>query len=174
MKLKPNRLPPGYWKNPVHLLACGFGTGASPYAPGTAGTLVGIPFFIAMSGLDPAVYLAVLLLLFLVGIWLCRRTARDFGVHDHGGIVWDEVVGYLVSMIAMPVHWFWILAGFFVFRFYDVFKPFPIRLVDNRVGGGFGIMFDDLLAGLYSLATLHVLYWLLDVYAPGWIRALVF
>ena len=174
MKLKRNRLPAGYWKNPVHLVACGFGTGASPYAPGTAGTLVGIVFFVAMHGLGLPLYLVLLLLLFLGGIWFCERTAKDFGVHDHSGIVWDEVVGYLVGMIAMPLHWFWIIAGFFVFRFYDVFKPFPIRRVDLKVKGGFGIMFDDVLAGIYTLATLHAGYWLLAGYAPAWIRALVF
>jgi len=173
MKLKRNSLPSGYWKNPIHLIACGFGTGASPYAPGTAGTLVGIVFFALMVKLTLPVYIALTALFFVVGVWICDRTAKDFGTHDHGGIVWDEVVGYLVGMVAVPFHWFWIIAGFFIFRFFDVLKPFPIRAVDQHVKGGFGIMFDDILAGLYTLVCLHFGLLVINRVGPDWVRAIV-
>lgn len=157
-RFKKNKLPAGYWKNPVYFIACGFGTGASPYAPGTVGTLVGVMLFIPLSQLSLSWYLLVTLLALLAGIWICGITSAAFGKHDHGGIVWDEVVGYLITMTAMPADWLWIVIGFFVFRFFDVIKPWPIRQVDRHVGGGFGVMFDDVLAGIYSWI---VMWWLL-------------
>lgn len=156
--MKRNRLPAGFWKNPAHFLACGLGAGAAPYAPGTFGTVVGVPLFLLLAPWSVPVYALATLLLFAVGVWLCGVTARDFGVHDHSGIVWDEVVGYLVTMIAAPGGWPWIVTGFVLFRLFDVFKPWPIAWVDRRVGGGFGIMVDDLLAGVFSWVCLQALY----------------
>ena len=132
-----------------------------PRAPGTWGTLVALPIYGLMVGLAPLPYVALTALLFLVGIWLCHVTARDLRVHDHPGIVWDEIVGYLVTMIAAPEGWLWWLLGFLLFRLFDILKPWPIRIADRRVGGGFGIMLDDLLAGVMAWACLQGLaFWL--------------
>ena len=148
-------------RKPSHLLAFGFGSGLAPVAPGTAGTLVGIPFFMLLSQLPLAAYLLLTLVMFVIGVRVCDVCSRDLGVHDHGGIVWDEIVGYLVTMIAVPFAWQWILSGFLLFRLFDIFKPWPIRWFDRRVKGGFGIMVDDLIAGLFALAGQHLLlFWL--------------
>ena len=140
--------------NPVHLLAGGFGTGLAPRAPGTFGTVAGVAVYLLMSGLPVLVYIIVTAALFLAGIWICGRAAADLGEHDHGSIVFDEIVGYLVTMIAVPATPIWIIAGFALFRLFDILKPWPIRLLDRRVHGGFGIMLDDLVAGLIGLACL--------------------
>ena len=142
-------------RDPRHFLALGFGSGLAPVAPGTFGTLAAVPVYWAMSGLSLPLYLLLTLLALLLGIYLCGFTSRALGVHDHSGIVWDEVVGYLITMIALPVSWQWMLAGFVLFRFFDIVKPWPIRWVDKRLHGGFGIMLDDVLAGIFALIALH-------------------
>lgn len=157
--MKRNQLPVSIWKNPVHLLACGLGTGAMPFAPGTFGTLAAIPLYLLLQEWSLLPYLAITTLLFLVGIFLCQITARDLGVHDHGGIVWDEVVGYLVTMTAAPAGWGWVVAGFVLFRFFDILKPWPIHWLDRQLHGGVGIMLDDVLAGIYGLLCLQLLYY---------------
>lgn len=156
--VKRNQLPVSIWKNPVHLLACGLGAGAMPFAPGTFGTLVAIPLYLLMQMLALPLYLALTLLLFILGIWLCQVTARDLGVHDHGGIVWDEVVGYLITMTAAPAGWEWVVAGFLLFRFFDILKPWPIHRLDRQLHGGIGIMLDDVLAGVYGALCLQLLH----------------
>lgn len=156
--MKRNQLPAGFWKNPVHLLACGGGAGAAPYAPGTFGTAVAILVWLPLQSLALPWYAAAVAALFLVGVWICGVTARDFGVHDHSGIVWDEIVGYLITMTALPRYWLWIVLGFAVFRFFDVVKPWPIRWLDQHVQGGLGIMVDDVLAGIYALVCMQLLY----------------
>ena len=143
--------------NPVHLLAFGFGSGVMPKAPGTWGTVVAIPLFLLLQGLPIMAYLAVVLLTAIVGVWLCHVAAKDLGVHDHPGIVWDEIVGYLITMIAAPPGWLWLLIGFVLFRLFDILKPWPIRAIDNGVDGGLGIMLDDIIAGVMSLACLQLL-----------------
>ncbi len=149
------KTPASVWRNPVHFLAFGFGLGAAPVAPGTFGTLAALPFFWLMSPLALPAYLAVLLVLGLVGIWLCHVTSRDLGVHDHSGIVWDEIVGYLITLAAAPPGWEWLLAGFVLFRFFDILKPWPISWLDKQVHGGLGIMLDDVLAGIFAWAVLQ-------------------
>lgn len=144
----------------MHFLAFGLGTGASPYAPGTVGTLLGIPLVYLLSNWSLWMYLAVSAALIIIGVWVCDRTSRDIGVHDHGGIVIDEVAGYLVSMVAVPVNPWTLAAAFLIFRLFDIVKPWPIGWLDRRVKGGFGIMIDDLLAGLYSLGVMWVMIWL--------------
>ncbi len=141
--------------NPVHLLAFGLGTGCSPKAPGTLGTLLGVACYLPLALLSLPAYLAVVALVSLVGIWLCGRTARDLGVHDHRGIVWDEIAGFLVTMTAAPAGIAWIIAGFALFRLFDIWKPWPISWLDREVGGGLGIMLDDLVAGLAAFACLQ-------------------
>jgi len=158
--MKRNSLPAGYWRNPIHFKPCGFGTGAAAYAKGTWGTLVGIPFYIMMSDLSPLMYIAICFVMYVFGVWLCGRTAQDFNVHDHPGIVWDEVVGYLVTMIAVPFAWHWVILGFILFRIFDIAKPWPIKAIDRGVEGGTGIMLDDVLAGLFALAIMHAVMWL--------------
>ncbi|MES9830800.1 MAG: phosphatidylglycerophosphatase A [Candidatus Thiodiazotropha sp. L084R] len=141
-------------RNPIHILAFGFGTGLLPKAPGTYGTLVGIPAYLLIQPLSLIYYIGLVSLAFILGVWLCEVTSRDLGVHDHGGIVWDEIVGYLVTMVFAPAGWYWILVGFLLFRFFDIVKPWPIRWIDKKVGGGFGIMVDDLVAGLFAAGCL--------------------
>ena len=143
--------------NPIHFLSLGFGSGLSPYAPGTMGTLVAIPLYLLLSQLELVPYLIVVAAGFCIGVLLCDKTSKALGVHDHSGIVWDEFIGYWITMIAIPaVTWQWILAGFLLFRFFDIVKPWPVKLADKRITGGFGIMLDDLLAGLYALACIQV------------------
>ena len=149
-------VPPRLLLDPGHLLSLGFGAGLSPVAPGTFGTLVAVPLYLLLAQAELAWYLALAAAGFAVGIWLCGRTSDALGKHDHGAIVWDEIVGFCVTMIAVPAAWQWILLGFVLFRLFDIVKPWPIRLVDSRMRGGLGIMFDDLLAGLYALACMQI------------------
>lgn len=142
--------------NPRHLLAFGLGAGCSPRAPGTAGTLIGIAVFLPLSRLELPAYLLATALIFALGVWICGRTAEDLRVHDHPGIVWDEIAGVLVALTAVPLHWGWLLAGFLLFRLFDIWKPWPIGWLDRRIGGGLGIMLDDLIAGLFTLAILQL------------------
>ena len=143
-------------RSPMHLLSLGFGSGLSPHAPGTMGTLVAVPMYLLLSRLDLIVYLMVILGGFVLGIYACQYTSKALGVHDHSGIVWDEIIGYWITMIAIPsLTWQWILAGFVLFRFFDIVKPWPINLADKHLSGGFGIMFDDVLAGLYAFACIQ-------------------
>ena len=154
---KPKPIPGLDLRNPLHFFAFGFGTGVMPMAPGTFGTLAAVPLYLLLQPLPLWTYLLVLLIGFLVGIWLCERTSRDLGVHDHSGIVWDEIIGFLVTMTLAPPGWVWILLGFMLFRLFDIFKPGPIRRVDRQVGGGFGIMLDDVLAALYALIVMSLI-----------------
>lgn len=151
------RIPPRELLHPVNLLALGFGSGLAPVAPGTAGTLVAIPVYLLLQPLAPSVYLSLVAALFIAGIPMCAFTAKRLGVHDHSGIVWDEVVGYLVTMAFAPVGWLWVVAGFVLFRIFDVAKPWPIKWLDRQVHGGFGIMLDDLVAGVFAAALLQLL-----------------
>ncbi len=145
-------------RNPLHLLSLGFGAGLSPCAPGTVGTLVSIIPYLFLSQLALVPYIAVIILGFVLGVYLCDYTSQALGVHDHSGIVWDEFIGYWITMIAVPeVSWQWILVGFVLFRFFDILKPWPVKWADKRLQGGFGIMFDDVLAGLYALACMQLI-----------------
>ena len=151
------KISPQLLRHPLDFLALGFGSGLLPRAPGTAGTIAAIPLYLVMQSLALPVYVSLVAVLFLLGIPICAHTAKRLGVHDHPGIVWDEIVGYLVTMTFAPTGWLWVLAGFVLFRFFDVLKPWPIRWLDKKVGGGFGIMVDDLLAGIAAAAVLQLL-----------------
>lgn len=142
-------------RTPANFIALGAGTGLAPRAPGTVGTLLGIPLLWLMPA-HPLGYLVVLAGLFAVGVVVCAACARDLGVHDHGGIVWDEVVGYLATMFLVPREALWIIAGFVVFRLFDILKPWPIGWVDRRVHGGLGIMLDDVLAAVFAAVVLQL------------------
>jgi phosphatidylglycerophosphatase A len=149
------------WNNHwVHFLAFGLGSGAAHKAPGTFGTLAAIPLYLLLAQLPLYGYLVAVVLSFIFGVYLCGQASKDMGVHDHGGIVWDEFVGFWITMIALPLHWAWILAGFVLFRLFDIAKPWPISWLDKRVHGGLGIMIDDVLAGIFALAILQcVRFW---------------
>jgi phosphatidylglycerophosphatase A len=143
--------------NPIHCLAFGFGSGLAPKAPGTFGTLLAVPLYILLSQLSLLPYILVVVIAFAVGIYLCGRTATDLGVHDHPGIVWDEFVGFWITMIAAPAGWLWVIIGFILFRLFDIWKPWPIRFFDKNVESGLGIMIDDVLAGIYALMVLQLI-----------------
>ena len=142
-------------KKLIHFLAFGFGAGKAAVAPGTFGTLVGIPIYLLLLPVSALIYAVIVSVMFGLGVWFCQVTEKDLGVHDHPGIVWDEIVGYLITMFMAPVGWVWIVAGFFLFRLFDIWKPFPIRQIERRIQGGLGNMLDDALAGFYSLAAMH-------------------
>jgi phosphatidylglycerophosphatase A len=142
-------------KNPIHCLAFGFGSGLAPKAPGTFGTLAAVPLYLLLAQLSLPLYLLVLVASFALGIYLCGKTADDLGVHDHPGIVWDEFVGFWITMLAAPAGWLWLLLGFVLFRLFDIWKPWPIRVLDEKVESGLGIMLDDVLAGVYALLVLQ-------------------
>ena len=138
---------------PVHFIAFGFGSGLAPKAPGTVGTLVGLPFYFALCGLPLPLYLMACAALFAVGCGVCQRSAHLLRVHDHGGIVFDEIVGFCIAaapLVALDASPWWLLAVFAAFRFFDIVKPWPIRWLDAHVHGGFGIMVDDALAALMA------------------------
>lgn len=128
-----------------------------PFAPGTFGTVAAIPVYLVVSQLSILSYLLIIALAFILGVYLCGYTSRALGVHDHSGIVWDEIVGYLITMIAVPLEVWLVVAGFVLFRFFDILKPWPIKWVDTHLKGGFGIMFDDVLAGIFALIGVHLL-----------------
>lgn len=151
-------------KNPIHFLAFGFGSGLAPKAPGTFGTLMSVPLFVLMMQLSLWGYVAVTVMVALVGFYLCGKTAKDLGVHDHGGIVWDEFAGFFVTMLPLQAigtiydSRFWVitLLGFVAFRLFDALKPWPISWFDKNVHGGLGIMLDDLVAAIPSLLVVQL------------------
>lgn len=149
-----NTLSPRLLRDPVHFLALGFGSGLAPWAPGTAGTLVGVLLDPLLRPLGLELRVLAVALMFGAGVWLCGESARRLGVHDHPAIVWDEIVGYLALMLVVPAGWGWALAGFVVFRCFDIVKPWPIRQLDHGVGGGLGIMVDDVMAAAWGAVVL--------------------
>lgn len=144
-------------KNPIHFLAIGFGSGLMPKAPGTFGTLAAIPVYLLLVQFDIWLYILATCIITVAGVFICDYTSKALGVHDHSGIVIDEVAGFLITMIAVPFQWQWILVGFVLFRLFDIVKPWPISWLDKRVQGGFGIMIDDVLAGVFALICLQLI-----------------
>jgi len=148
--------------HPAHFVALGFGTGLAPIAPGTVGTLLAFPIFLGLeAGLGPLdgwpgrlAFVASIAVLFALGVWACGRTGRDLGIADHGSMNWDEVVAFLLVLLLTPAGIAWQAVAFFLFRFFDVVKPPPIRHFDRTLKGGFGVMFDDILAAFYALLVL--------------------
>ncbi|MFT5004058.1 MAG: phosphatidylglycerophosphatase A, partial [Flavobacteriales bacterium] len=136
----------------------GFGSGLAPKAPGTFGTLAAVLVFFLMSGLTPLVYGLLVLVVCISGIYICGKAASDVGVHDHGAIVWDEFAGFFITMFMVPVSWQSVLVGFILFRIFDIAKPWPISIADKKLTGGFGIMFDDVLAGLFALVIMQLIF----------------
>lgn len=157
----PHPTPDSIWINPVHFLAFGFGSGALPIAPGTWGTLMAIPLYLLFAPANWLNYSLIVMIALIAGIYLCHRTAKDINVHDHSGIVWDEFVGYFITMFAVPVEWYWVILGFFIFRLFDIWKPWPIARLDRRVKGGLGIMLDDIIAGIYAWFLMQIFVFIL-------------
>lgn len=145
--------------HPAHFLALGFGTGLAPVAPGTVGTLLGFPVYWMLTlWFGPSEILIATVLMFILGIWACQRTGNDMGIADHSSMVWDEVVAMLLILLVIPAGVYWWIAAFFLFRFFDVFKPQPIRYFDQTLKGGFGVMFDDIVAAFYTLLVLALIH----------------
>ena len=143
------------FSHPAHVVAFGFGAGLAPFAPGTAGTLAAWALGWGLTAhLPPQALLAVAGALFLAGVWACGVTGRHLGVADHGAMVWDEIVAFLAVLAIVPRELAWQAAAFVVFRLFDIFKPPPIRHFEKRYSGGFGVMFDDLIAAGYTLLVL--------------------
>ena len=154
--------PESVWKKPLHFIACGFGSGTSRFMPGTCGTLIAIPLYLAMQAmLSPLYYLLLLIVMIGVSFWICDITARDMGISDPPAIVLDEIVGFLLAMWVAPNGWQWIAAGFVLFRIFDILKPWPIKWLQEKLPGGYGIVTDDLMAGFYTWIILQLVVWLL-------------
>lgn len=146
------------FSHPAHLLSFGFGSGLARKAPGTFGTLVAFPIYWSLSPrLPDAALLAALVLAFVLGVWICGKTGKALGSADYGGIVWDEIVAFMLVLFFTPPGWEWSLLAFVLFRTFDIIKPPPIRYFDNAWHGGLGVMFDDLLAAGYALLCLAII-----------------
>ena len=160
-------------KDPVHVLSVGFGSGLLKPAPGTWGTIAAaLIYFFALRHLPPMYFYLLVAITAAAGIYICGKPARDVGTHDHSAIVWDEFVGYWLTIaIAMlytgnHLHVYWLLLGFVLFRFFDIVKPFPIGLLDKKVHGGVGIMLDDIIAAIYAGIILYASLW---TYKEWWL-----
>lgn len=147
-------------KNPVHFCALGFGSGLIPLMPGTFGSLAAIPLILLLAPAGNVIFITATILSSIAGVYFCGKTATDMGVHDHGSIVWDEVAGMLLTFLFVPLSISTLIAGFVLFRIFDILKPWPIGPVDKTVHGGLGIMLDDILAGIMACVCLHGLIWL--------------
>jgi phosphatidylglycerophosphatase A len=147
------------WQDPAYFIAFGFGSGLLPWAPGTWGTLAAIPLYLLLWDLNWVAYVLVILAAFILGVYVSDRVTKELGVHDYKGIVWDEVVGYLLTMLLVPHGLGWIVLGFVLFRVFDIWKPFPIGVLDRSIKGGLGIMLDDVAAAVPSSLILHLLAW---------------
>ena len=143
-----HKVEPQVWSNPWHFLAFGYGTGLSPIAPGTFGSLIGLVFYWLLYGFGWTYYLLITILFTIFGIWLCGKVSKDLGVHDHSGIVWDEIIGILLTFLYVVPTLSNMMIGFLLFRLFDIVKPWPIRLIDKNIKGGLGIMLDDILAAV--------------------------
>ncbi len=136
----------------AHFIAFGFGSGLSPKAPGTAGSLVGMAlYYLLIQFLSRNFILGLLILFFVIGVWACEKTGRDLGVADHGGMVWDEIVAMMLVLCFTPFGLIWYVIAFALFRLFDIWKPFPIGLMEKKFKGGFGVMIDDIMAALYAI-----------------------
>jgi len=145
------------WRKPIHFFDYGFGSGAIPKAPGTAGTLAAVLIYLLLPQMSNLVYLGFLLISFVFGVWVCGKTAEDIGIKDPSGIVWDEFVGYWITMFMAPSGGVWVIIGFVLFRLLDIFKPWPIKWADKQIGGGMGIMLDDVLAGIMAALCMQAI-----------------
>lgn len=148
-------------RHPIHFMSLGLGSGLSPKAPGTAGTVMAVVIYVLLlQNLSTALYMAIVVASIGLGVYLCGRTAAALGVHDHPAIVWDEFAGFWLTAFLLPAGWQWLLAAFVLFRLFDIIKPWPIGLLDKHMKGGFGIMVDDIVAGLFAFVILQSAAWI--------------
>jgi phosphatidylglycerophosphatase A len=141
----------------ILFLATGFGVGYSPVAPGTLGTLVAIPIYYFLSGIPSPLYEITLGGFFFLAVWISENAERFFGKKDDQRIVIDEIMGFLITMLWIPKTVRFIIIGFFLFRFFDILKPFPIRRLEKGLKGGYGVVLDDVLAGVYGNIILQLI-----------------
>ncbi len=144
-------------RHPAHFIALGFGSGLAKKAPGTFGTVIGLALFWLILPLPELVQWFIIGAFFIIGVPLCGVTGQHLGVSDHGSIVWDEIVAMMLILMFTLYTWIWWIAAFLLFRLFDIWKPFPIRQVDAKLKGGFGVMFDDLLAAGYAIFSLKIM-----------------
>lgn len=152
------------FKDPVHLLAFGFGSGMSRWAPGTFGSLGALVVYFAIIEFPDWAYLSIVVIMTITGFWICGESARKLGVHDHPGIVWDEWVGMLITLAFAPAGLIWVLVGFILFRIFDILKPFPANFFDKHSEDGVGIVMDDVVAGIYAWFALQLIAWAVAEY----------
>ncbi|STY28686.1 phosphatidylglycerophosphatase A [Legionella wadsworthii] len=157
--MKQINLAKAVFQDPLYFIAFGFGSGLMPTAPGTWGTLAAIPLYLLLMNAHWIIYLSFTFLALILGIWVCDKVSQDLGVHDYKGIVWDEVVGYLLTMFMAPKGAIWMIMGFILFRIFDIWKPQPIDYIDQKVRGGLGIMLDDVLAAVPAWVLMQLLAW---------------
>ncbi|MBA3696162.1 MAG: phosphatidylglycerophosphatase A [Methylotenera sp.] len=148
--------------HPTHFISLGFGSGLAKVAPGTFGTLVGLPLFWLISSYPITMQLLVIAIMFAIGIYFCAFTGKAIGVADHGSIVWDEIVAIMLVLTFTPYQWKWWLVAFLLFRLFDIWKPYPIRQSEVKFKNGFGVMFDDLLAAVYAIICLQCFIWIVS------------
>ena len=157
-RVGPGWVQPGWrllFSNPAHFISFGFGSGLAHRAPGTFGTLAAFPLYWLLAPLlSDASFIFLLILAFVLGVWVCGITGKALGIADYGGIVWDEIVSFMLVLFFTPPGWYWSLLAFVLFRIFDIVKPPPIRYFDSNWHGGLGVMFDDLLAAGYALMCL--------------------
>lgn len=150
-QLGKNKLTPKQiLSDPVLFLAFGFGSGLAKKAPGTFGTLAALPIYWLFAQTNIWIYSLLTVIVTVAGIWICDVAAKKLDEHDFGGIVWDEIAGYLITLWLVPCTWQTMVVGFILFRFFDILKPWPISWLDRKIPGGLGIMLDDVLAGVFA------------------------
>ncbi|MGJ8620688.1 MAG: phosphatidylglycerophosphatase A family protein [Methylophilaceae bacterium] len=142
-------------------MALGFGSGLAPKAPGTFGTIMGLPLYWLMASIAFPMQLIIITIAFLIGIYFCDIAGKLLGMSDHGSIVWDEIVAMMLVLTITPMDWIWWIVAFILFRLFDIWKPFPISWCDAKLKGGFGVMFDDLLAAFYAMIMIKIILWIL-------------
>lgn len=147
------------WRDPRYLLGLGFGAGLSPWVPGTCGTLVAMPLYWFIGALSWPIYLSIVVIAFLLGVIMCDQLTQELQREDDPRIVWDEVVGYWLTLFLVPKSFLWMVIGFVLFRIFDIWKPWPIRWIDRHVHGGLGIMLDDMLAAIPAWVILQGCVW---------------
>ena len=161
VKIKPSTkpippIPAKVWKDPLYFIAFGFGIGCVPFAPGTFATLLAIPFYLLIRPLPLFFYLVFVLAFIIASSWISDKVSREIGEHDHPGMCIDEFAGFFVTMINAPPGIGWIIFGFLLFRLFDIWKPWAIRVIDEKVHGGFGMVLDDIVAGIFSLMIIQL------------------
>lgn len=152
-------VPAAVFRNPLYFIAFGFGSGLVPFAPGTFGTLLAIPFYLCLRSLSLPAYLLFVIAFIAFSSWLCDYISEQTKTHDHPGMCIDEFAGFFVTMINAPAGILWIILGFALFRLFDIWKPWPIRYLDEHLHGGFGMVFDDVVAGLFGFVIIQLLYY---------------